>query len=569
MSADTAYIDGQLYPFLQTVRTGAGRPVLEAAARALSVPGVTVGGGAVNVTSAAGDDLSTTTTAATAAAAAASTAAAAAPIGPKDFPGMVRTALTTGVSNAACRQILTALVHEWTGHHLPPERETGYSAAVRKLVAKHGGAAAAAAFGCDTSTPIDAVDACGYLVGAVRSNRVLEWRRYNSSGPSLQGAPKVGGADETAQPKAADGGGDGKKKRKRRGRRGGGGDKHEDKAQGGDEEEEEEEGSPSAFDIRPSATEGAGASALLPPDQLTRLLCDVAPLPSTKSTEIAQTSDAATLLADLAASVAVAMRAMPPSGSAADAFASAVSEAHISDLGPMERAALGDIAAALRAEYAERRAGACARYSQTLGSLASSTAASLDREALAALAQTDLARVRALIAPRIGAAVESAADAALAAVRGFTKLHLAALTGTVRHRRNDRCEFRLRNMLIPQVPDRGGRVNTFNFDREVGAAVRRADMDLRRKYGHGGDRWGRHGRSGGHGGGGGSGGGGGGGGFGARHADPAAPAMPSAAAVSQAAQGIRSDAGNWGKGRGRGGNGSGAAAAAQQPRGRR
>jgi hypothetical protein len=124
----------------------------------------------------------------------------------------------------------------------------------------------------------------------------------------------------------------------------------------------------------------------------------------------------------------------------------------------------------LMKEYAERRRAARSRFAQTLLSMSTSTSASLDKVELRRRGDSELALLGET--PNVGTAKSE--------LSSMRRVELLELVGSARNKKQA-TNFTLRNKIIPEVPDRGGRVNTHNFDRKVEVATHKADMAMKGK----------------------------------------------------------------------------------------
>jgi hypothetical protein len=119
-------------------------------------------------------------------------------------------------------------------------------------------------------------------------------------------------------------------------------------------------------------------------------------------------------------------------------------------------------------EYSGRRAALIARLTATLETFCEAPEAKIERSALRLLCDECLRSLSAQPRLSLGHVYATPRLAVLAAFSKISATH--------------RMVFPMRDVVIPRVPDRGGRVNTFSFDEKVATAVSNANKDHARKY---------------------------------------------------------------------------------------
>jgi hypothetical protein len=120
-------------------------------------------------------------------------------------------------------------------------------------------------------------------------------------------------------------------------------------------------------------------------------------------------------------------------------------------------------------EYTLRRAALMARLQATLDTFCEAPEPTIERSALRALSEEFMRSLRAQPFLTVDHVVRLPRVAVLAA---FAKVSGSA----------HRMSFPLRQIVIPNVPDRGGRVNTFGFDEKVAVSLHNANRDHAMKY---------------------------------------------------------------------------------------
>ena len=124
---------------------------------------------------------------------------------------------------------------------------------------------------------------------------------------------------------------------------------------------------------------------------------------------------------------------------------------------------------AMRDEHQLRRLVLIDRCQVTLGTFCDTSEATVDKSALRNLSRSAILRLSA--EPLV----------AMDHIFRFPRLEILAAFEKVSSKVTP---FKLRNVRIQEVPDRGGRVNTFNFDGKIEAAKSKAEADLRNKSTH-------------------------------------------------------------------------------------
>ena len=119
-------------------------------------------------------------------------------------------------------------------------------------------------------------------------------------------------------------------------------------------------------------------------------------------------------------------------------------------------------------EYTLRRRTLITRLEATLSTFCDAPDAKIEKSALRLLCDECLRGI--VLQPLLS----------IEHVRCFPKVGVLAAFAKISA--THRMVFPLRHVVIPKVPDRGGRVNTFGFEDKVAVAVANADRDLARKY---------------------------------------------------------------------------------------